>query len=265
LINVNNAAGEGFVKVSEDTFEVIKKGLYFSSIYNKFDITIGPVVKLWNIGFDNARIPEEKEIKSKLQLVNYKNVLLDEKENKVMLKEKGMIIDLGGIAKGYAADEAVKILKENGVEHAIVNLGGNVMTLGGRPDGKPWIIGVQHPFDKRGDYVGTVKVAGKTVVTSGIYERYIEKDGKIYHHIIDKATGYPVDNNLLSATIITDQSVVGDGLSKVFGLGVEKGMEFVKTLENVEAIFITKDNKIYITPGLKENFEQTDKSFQLIQ
>jgi FAD:protein FMN transferase len=265
VIDVNNAAGMDYVKVSEDTFEVIKKGLYFSKLYNKFDITIGPVVKLWNIGFDNARIPEDKEIKAKLPLVNYENVLINEAEKKVKLKEKGMIIDLGGIAKGYAADEAVKILKENGVQHAIVNLGGNVMTLGGKPDGNQWTIGIQHPFDDRGNYVGTVNVADKTVVTSGIYERYIKKDDKIYHHIIDKATGYPVDNNLLSTTIITDKSINGDGYSKIFALGLEKGLEYAESIKGVEAIFITKDNKIYITSGLRGNFELTDKSFELIK
>ena len=264
VININNASGVDYVKVSKDTFEVIEKGVYFSSLYNKFDITIGPIVKLWNIGFDNVRIPEDEEIKDKLPLVNYENVLLNKAENKVMLKEKGMMIDLGGIAKGYAADEAVKILKENGVEHAIVNLGGNVMTLGGKPDGNQWTIGIQHPFTSRGNYVGTVKVADKTVVTSGIYERYIKKEGKIYHHIIDKATGYPVDNNLLSVTIITDKSVSGDGFSKIFALGLEKGLQYANTLKDVNAIFITNDNRIYITPGLKDNFELTDTSFQII-
>jgi FAD:protein FMN transferase len=265
VININNASGVDYVKVSKDTFEVIEKGVYFSSLYNKFDITIGPVVKLWNIGFDNVRIPEDKEIKSKLPLVNYENVLLNKVENKVMLKQKGMMLDLGGIAKGYAADEAVKILKENGVEHAIVNLGGNVMTLGGRPDGKQWTIGIQHPFTTRGDYVGTVKVADKTVVTSGIYERYIKEGEKIYHHIIDKSTGYPVDNNLLSVTIVTDKSVNGDGFSKIFALGLEKGLDYVNTLKDVDAIFITKDNNIYITKGLKDNFELTDTSFKLVK
>jgi FAD:protein FMN transferase len=265
VIDINNASGVDYVKVSKDTFEVIEKGVYFSSLYNKFDITIGPIVKLWNIGFDNVRIPEDKEIKAKLPLVNYQNVLLNKAENKVMLKEKGMMIDLGGIAKGYAADEAVKILKENSVEHAIVNLGGNVMTLGGKPDGNQWTIGIQHPFTNRGNYVGTVKVANKTVVTSGIYERYIKEGDKIYHHIIDKATGYPVDNNLLSVTIITDKSVSGDGYSKIFALGLEKGLEYANTLKDVDAIFITKDNKIYITQGLKDNFELTDKSFELVK
>ncbi len=265
VIDVNNASGVDYVKVSKDTFEVIEKGLYFSGLYDKFDITIGPIVKLWNIGFDNVRVPDDKEIKAKLPLVNYKNVLLNKAENKVMLKEKGMMLDLGGIAKGYAADEAIKILKEKGVEHAIVNLGGNVMTLGGRPDGKQWTIGIQHPFTARGNYVGTVKVADKTVVTSGIYERYIKQDDKIYHHIIDKATGYPVDNNLLSVTIITDKSINGDGFSKIFALGLEKGLEYAKSLKDVNAIFITKDNKIYITPGLKDNFELTDTSFQLVK
>jgi thiamine biosynthesis lipoprotein len=265
VIDINKAAGIGYVKVSEDTFNVIKQGLYFSSLYDKFDITIGPVVKLWNIGFDNARIPEDSEIKAKLPLVDYKKVLIDENEKKIMLKDKGMMIDLGGIAKGYAADEAVEVLKKNGVEHAIVNLGGNVMTLGGRPDGKPWTIGVQHPFANRGDYIGTIKVEDKTVVTSGIYERYIKQDDKIYHHIIDKATGYPVDNNLLSATIVTDKSIKGDGMSKVFAMGLENALEYVKTLKDVDAIFITKDNKVYLTPGLKENFQLTDKSFEVIK
>jgi FAD:protein FMN transferase len=265
VININNASGVDYVKVSKDTFEVIEKGVYFSSLYNKFDITIGPIVKLWNIGFDNVRIPEDKEIKNKLPLVNYKNVLLNKVDNKVMLKEKGMMIDLGGIAKGYAADEAVRVLKENSVEHAIVNLGGNVMTLGGRPDGSQWTIGIQHPFTNRGNYVGTVKVADKTVVTSGIYERYIKEGDKIYHHIIDKATGYPVDNNLLSVTIITDKSVSGDGYSKIFALGLEKGLEYANTLKDIDAIFITKDNKIYITQGLKDNFELTDTSFKLVK
>jgi thiamine biosynthesis lipoprotein len=268
IIRVNNAAGVDYVKVSEDTFDVVKQGLRYSEMYNKFDITIGPIVKLWNISFDNAsnaRIPEASEIKAKLPLVDYRNVLINEAEKKIMLKEKGMMIDLGGIAKGYAADEVVKVLKKNGVEHAIVNLGGNVMTIGGRPDGKPWSVGVQNPFSDRGDYVGIVKIQGKTVVTSGIYERYIEKDNKIYHHIIDKATGYPVDNELLSATIITDKSVDGDGLSKVFALGVEKGLEYVKTLKGVEVIFITKDNKIYISPGLKDVFQLTDNQFELMK
>lgn len=265
VIDINIAAGKEYVKVSEDTFNVIKQGLYFSSLYDEFDITIGPVVKLWNIGFDSARIPEESEIKAKLPLVNYKNVAIDEEAKAVMLKEEGMMLDLGGIAKGYAADEAVKVLKKNGVEHAIVNLGGNVMTLGGRPGGTTWMIGVQHPFSSRGEYVGTVRIADKTVVTSGIYERYIKQEDKIYHHIIDKATGYPVDNNLLSVTIVTNQSIRGDGMSKVFAMGVEMGLEYVKTLKDIEAIFITKDNKIYITPGLKDNFELTDKTFQLIK
>jgi thiamine biosynthesis lipoprotein len=268
IIKVNEASGKEYVKVSKDTFEVIKKGLYYSRVYDKFDITIGPLVKLWNISFDNAakaQIPKDSEIEEKLKLVNQENILIDEANQAVMLKEKGMILDLGGIAKGYAADEAIKILKENGVQHAIVNLGGNVMTLGSKPDGSPWTIAVQHPFSKRGASVGTVKVTNKTVVTSGIYERYIKSGDKIYHHIIDTSTGYPVDNNLLSVTIVTDKSVNGDGLSKIFALGVDKGKEFLKTVKDAEAIFITKDNKIYITPGLKGIFNLTDSSFELVE
>lgn len=264
VIDINNAAGVDYVKVSDDTYDVIKRGKYFSELYgDKFDITIGPIVKLWNIGFDNARVPEDSEIKAKLPLINYKNVLLNDAEKKVMLKEKGMMIDLGGIAKGYAADEAAKVLKANGVEHAIINLGGNVLTVGSRLDGKSWVVGVQNPTHQRGDYIGTVKVDGKTVVTSGIYERYFEKDGKVYHHILDTATGYPVDNNLYSVTIITDVSMDADGLAKIFCMGLDKGMDFVKNLKGVNAIFVTKNSEVYITPGLKDNFQLTDSNFKL--
>ncbi|MCI1944461.1 FAD:protein FMN transferase [Clostridium luticellarii] len=263
---VADASGKDFVKVSDDTFYVIKKGKYYSGKSGGvFDITIGPLVKLWGIGTDRARVPSQQEIDEKKSLINYKDIILDEKDKKVMLARSGMSLDLGGIAKGYSADEAVKILKNNGVKHAIVNLGGNILTINGNLDGKPWNIGIQNPFKARGSSVGTVGVTNKTVVTSGIYERYFEKDGKRYHHILNPFTGYPMDSDLASVTLVTDISIDADAMTKnIFYLGLNKGAEYVKNIPGLNAIFITKNKEIYVTEGLKNDFQITDSEFKLL-
>ncbi|HHY42516.1 MAG TPA: FAD:protein FMN transferase [Thermoanaerobacterales bacterium] len=267
VISINELAGRDFYKVSPDTFFVIKKGLYFSNLSEgKFDITVGPLVKLWGIGTEHARVPSKAEISKILPLVDYRQIELDEKNNSVFLKRPGMSIELGGIAKGYAADEAVKVLRQNGVKHGTVDLGGNIIVIGTKPDGKLWKIGIQNPFFKtRGSIVATVEVADKTLVTSGPYERYIEKDGKIYHHILDTRTGFPVENELMSVTIIAESSIDADALSTtVFAMGLEEGMDFVESIENIDAIFITKDYKVYTTSGVENlNFKIVDKQFEL--
>lgn len=267
VISINELAGRDFYKVSPDTFFVIKKGLYFSNLSEgKFDITVGPLVKLWGIGTEHARVPSKAEISKILPLVDYRQIELDEKNNSVFLKRPGMSIELGGIAKGYAADEAVKVLRQNGVKHGTVDLGGNIIVIGTKPDGKLWKIGIQNPFFKtRGSIVATVEVADKTLVTSGPYERYIEKDGKIYHHILDTRTGFPVENELMSVTIIAESSIDADALSTtVFAMGLEEGMDFVESIENIDAIFITKDYKVYTTSGVGNlNFKIVDKQFEL--
>ena len=262
---INAKAGEEFVKVSDDTFDVIKRGVFYSKASNgKFDISIGPIVKLWNIGTDYARVPSDNEIKEKLPLVDYKDIILDEDGKRVKLNKKGMVIDLGAIAKGYAADEVKKVLTDNGVKHALINLGGNVYALGSNVNGEPWKIGVQNPFDTRGAYFSSVKVKDQTVVTSGIYERYVEKDGKKYHHILDTKTGYPVENSLASVTIVADKSIDADGLStSVFAMGLDEGKKFVENTPGVDAIFVTKNKEVYITSGLKDSFSIVDNSFKL--
>jgi len=227
---------------------------------------VGPLVKLWGIGTEHARVPSKAEISKILPLVDYRQIELDEKNNSVFLKRPGMSIELGGIAKGYAADEAVKVLRQNGVKHGTVDLGGNIIVIGTKPDGKLWKIGIQNPFFKtRGSIVATVEVADKTLVTSGPYERYIEKDGKIYHHILDTRTGFPVENELMSVTIIAESSIDADALSTtVFAMGLEEGMDFVESIENIDAIFITKDYKVYTTSGVENlNFKIVDKQFEL--
>lgn len=266
IITLNEKSGSEYVTLSPDTFEVVKRGLYYSEISGgKFDTSIGPIVKLWGIGTDNARIPSKEEINNSLPLVNYKNVLIDEKNKKVMLKEKGMVVDLGAIAKGYAADEVKRILSENGIKHAIINLGGNIYAMGTKPDKTNWKIGIQNPLKPTGEYLGIVNVADKTVVTSGVYERYLEKDGKRYHHILDTHTGYPVENSLMGVSIIADKSIDGDGLSTtVFSLGLEKGLALIESLDTVDAIFITSNSEIYMSSGLKDNFTLTNSEFKIV-
>jgi FAD:protein FMN transferase len=263
---INKNAGIKPVKVSEETYKVISEGIAYSKLTDgKFDITVGPLVKLWGINTPKARVPRPEEIKAALPLIGYKNVVLNDGEKSVMLKKKGMSLDLGGIAKGYAGDAVEEILKAAGVKHAIIDLGGNILTIGSKPDKSEWRVGVQNPNKTRGDSLGVVSVSEESVVTSGIYERYFIKNNKRYHHIMDTKTGYPVDNEVASVTIVTEKSMRADALAKAFCMGVNKGLKFIEGQKDVEAIFVTKDSKVYITPGLKNKFEITDASFKLMQ
>lgn len=265
IIKLNEASGLHEVSLSPDTFYVLERGKYYSALSGgSFDITIGPVVKLWNIGTDYATVPDSEELKQAIELVDYKKLHLDRDKFEAKLDAKGMKVDLGAIAKGYAADEVAAILKKHGVKHAIINLGGNVLAIGGNVNGEPFKIGVQNPLNPRGDYMGILNIEDKTVVTSGIYEKYLEKDGKRYHHILEPKTGYPADNSIVGISIITDKSIDGDGLStSVFLLGLDKGMELIESLDNVEAIFITTDKKVYISKGLKDNFILTNMEYTI--
>ena len=265
LDEVNASAGIKPVKVTSTTYDIVEKGLEYSRLSNGgFDITIGPLVKLWNIGLEGAKVPTPEEISNTLPLIDYNSLELNKEGQTIFLTKKNMMIDLGSIAKGYAADEISKILAENNVHSAIINLGGNVYAHGEKIDGSDWKIGIQNPFNERGNIVGLVKVKNKTVVTSGIYERYIEQDGVKYHHLLDPKTGYPFDNNIAGVSIITDKSIDADALSTiVFSKGVDEGLKFVEDLPNVDAIFITKDNKIYLSKGIKNIFELQNEDFTL--
>ncbi len=265
LVAVNRAAGDHPVRVSEDTFEVVREGLAYSGLSGgAFDITIAPLVKLWGIGSDNARVPEPGEIASVLPLVDYRDVSLDESGRSIFLSRSGMGIDLGAIAKGYAADEAVRILKEAGVGSAIVDFGGNIYTVGEKPDGSLWRIGIQNPFGSRGTYAGILKIPSRAVVTSGIYERFFIENDVRFHHILDTATGYPVDNPIASVSIVTGIAMDADALSTtVFSLGIEEGYRLVESLPDTEAIFITKDRKVITTPGIGDRLSITDDSFSM--
>lgn len=266
VIKINKKAGLGFQQVSPDTFNVIKKGLEYSQISNgSFDITVGSLVKLWGIGTDKVKVPDQNELKKALTHVNYKNVILDDKNHSVMLKKKDMSIDLGAIAKGYAADEVVKVLKRYGIKSAVADLGGNIYVLGKKPDGSLWKIGIQDPYEQRGSNLAVVEVADKTLVTSGIYERFFEKDNIRYHHILDTKTGFPVENNLASVSIISNSSIEADGLSTTaFSLGLKEGLKLIESIPDTEAVFVTKDRGIYTSSGInKYNFNITRPNYKL--
>lgn len=263
ISKINLKAGDLSEIISKDTYLVIKESLRYSKLLDgAFDPTIRPLVALWNIGTAKEKIPEKYEIENRLKLVNYKDVVLDDSNFSVRLKQKKQSLDLGGIAKGFAADEIRDIFYKYNIRCALIDLGGNIFALGGKEDGTPWRIGIQDPFKDRGEFMGVLSVKNKSVVTSGNYERYFIQGGKRFHHIIDPKTGYPSDSKIISATIISDNSIDGDGLSTgVYIVGIDKAMELIESISGVDAIFITDDKKTYITSGIKDNFQITNKEF----
>lgn len=253
---LNKGAGQYEVELSDEVLFVLNKAKYYSEIcQGSFDITIAPIARLWGIFTSREKIPSQEEINEALKLIghNYLSINNDLKTSK--LEKSGQCVDLGAIAKGYAADRAIEIYKQHGVESAFVNLGGNVAVLGNKPNGDSFRVGIQNPLLERGQCLGTVNAANKTVVTSGDYVRYFEKDNKKYHHILDPRTGYPAESSLISTTIVSKESIDADALSTaIFILGLEAGIKLIDSQEDMEAIFITKDKKIYVTKGLKEDF-----------
>lgn len=252
IAKVNSQAGHGSVVVSEDTFLVIQKALEAAKLsHGAFDPTVGPLVTAWDIGGDNPRRPPQDEIDRLLPLIGYDRVVLDASAHSVELLDEGMMLDLGGIAKGYTADEVAQVLATFGVEKAIINLGGNVLVMGNRVDGTPWRIGVQNPEAERGGHVMIVNLENQALVTSGPYERFLEVDGVVYHHILDTETGYPVKTDLTSASIITGESFIADALSTaVYSLGLEEGMALIDSMDGVEAVIIDKNHQLYLSQGL---------------
>lgn len=268
VAEINLNAGKQPVVVSKDTFKVVQKALEIAAISGgAFDPTVGPLVQAWDIGGEQPRKPLQDEIDFILPLIGYSRVVLDEDSSSVFLEDEGMVLDLGGIAKGYAADEVARILFEHGVRHAIVNLGGNVLTVGKKMDGTPWKIGVQDPEALRGEYVMILSLIDQTLVTSGPYERFLELDGEVFHHILDTKTGYPVNSDYTSVSIITENSLLADALSTaLYALGYEDGMALINTLEGVEAIFMTREKKILLSEGLKQDksrYSVTDPSYSV--
>ena len=270
ISRINAAAGIEPVYVHEDTFRVIERAVYFARLTGgAFDPTVGALVSLWDIGGANQRVPSQEEIDKVLPLVNWRGIELNAGERSVFLARTGMALDMGAIAKGFAADEISVILISNKIDRAIIDLGGDIITHGTRADRSPWRIGIQYPFEGRGTTIGFIQVREKTVVTSGIYKQFFEVDGIRYHHLFTPSQGFPgkpgfpAQTGLLSVTLITDVSMDADALSTaIFVMGYERGMALLRHLPEIDAVFVFEDNSIRTTPGA--NFTLTDRSFRLI-
>lgn len=267
LLEVNRAAGAGAVEVSADTFAVLEAALHYSRITDgAFDVTIWPLVTLWGIGTGRDAVPSPERLEVARAMVDHTRLSLDPATRGVGLATAGMGVDVGAIAKGYAADEAERILRAAGVEKALLDFGGNILVIGTRPDDSPWRIGVQRPDAERTQFIGIIHAVDQTVVTSGPYERFFEQDGVRYHHILDPATGYPAQSGLEQVTIIAGRSMDADALStSVFIMGFERGLELVESLEAVEAIFVTADREVFLSSGVGERFTLTDESYRIVQ
>lgn len=248
---INHSNGKP-TEVSEETSELLTFALDISEkTSGALEPTIYPVLSAWGFTTEQYRIPTDSEIKKLLKKVDYKKVSLSEKS--VQLKPE-MMIDFGALGKGYASDIAAEFLQDNGVSSALLDLGGNIKTIGAKPDGSDWKLGVKDP--KGSGNVGILSVSDIAVVTSGNYERYfIGRDGKKYGHIIDPTTGHPVENGLQSVTIIAKEGKLCDALStSLFVMGLDKAVDYWRQYQDFDMILITDDREIHITEGIKSKF-----------
>jgi len=266
---VNRAAGGTPVAVSEDAVFVLGKALDYAALTDgAFDPSVGPLVKLWGIGTDAARVPAQSEIDAALRLVDWRAVELDRAAKTIRLAKIGMRLDLGAIAKGFAADEVRRVLLDAGVKAAIVDLGGNIYALGGKPGGSSWRIGIQVPRPEsevpRGVYLGVVEGRDLTLVTSGVYERFFERDGRSYHHILDPGTGWPVRNGLVSVTIAAGSSIDADALStSLFVLGKERGMALAERLGGIAVVMVDEKDRISLSAAARGMFTLSSGDYAL--
>ena len=221
-----------------------------------FDIAIAPLTSLWDFTAEDPKAPDDADIQKVLPLCSSDGVTIGGQD--ITLPSDDIQFDVGAIAKGYIADRLKDFLVKKGVNSAIINLGGNVLCIGSKPDGTPFKVGIQKPFADRNETEAVMDITGKSVVSSGIYERCFKQNGKLYHHILNPKTGYPYDNSLISVTIISDQSVDGDALSTTcFALGLEDGLKFAEK-KGVQAVFITEDYELHYTDGFRDEIRVTD-------
>ena len=249
LYRLAQAAGQDWVEIAPETEEVLRLAKeYYALTEGHFDVTIGPLVNLWDIHDGQGHVPTQDELDQILPLISSDDLLVE--EGRAYLAREGMIANLGAIAKGYIADQVKALLVEQGVAHAVLDLGRNILLIGGKPDGTDFTVGVQDPNSVEGDLADLIAASDKSVVTSGIDERKFTADGKTYHHVLDPFTGFPADTGLASVTILSDNSAQGDALStSCLLLGQEKGLELIERLEGVEALFITTDGTLIPSSG----------------
>ena len=281
-------------QISYSLADLIRKGLYYSELSEgAFDIAIEPLTSLWDFTADNPQVPQDSLIQDALSKCDYHNISVSDtnsstantsstdsnntnnnadnstttdgnndnrdSSNKVTLKTNDTAIELGAIAKGYIADRLKDYLVSQNVKSAIINLGGNVLCIGEKSDDSSFKIGIQKPFADRSETIAVMDIKDKSVVSSGVYERCFEKDGTLYHHLLNPKTGYPYNNGLIAVTIISDQSVDGDALSTTcFALGLEDGLKLAESLDDVQAFFVTSDYEIHYTKDFQKEITVTE-------
>ena len=251
---------ENTYQVSDDLAELVSEGLDYSELSEgAFDIAIEPLTSLWDFTAEDPQVPEDSLIQAALPKCDYHNISVDKDKNEITLKTDDTAIELGAIAKGYIADRLKDYLVSQNVKSAIINLGGNVLCIGEKPDNSAFKIGIQKPFADRSETIAVMDIKDKSVVSSGIYERCFEQNGTLYHHLLNPETGYPCDNGLIAVTIISDKSVDGDALSTTcFALGLEDGMKLAESLDDVQAFFVTSDYEIHYTKDFRKKIKVTE-------
>ena len=251
---------EDTYQVSDDLAELVSEGLDYSQLSEgAFDIAIEPLTSLWDFTAEDPQVPKDSLIQAALPKCDYHNISVNKTKNEITLKTADTAIELGAIAKGYIADRLRDYLVSQNVKSAIINLGGNVLCIGEKPDNSAFKIGIQKPFADRSETIAVMDIRDKSVVSSGIYERCFEQNGTLYHHLLNPETGYPYDNGLIAVTIISDKSVDGDALSTTcFALGLEDGMKLAESLDDVQAFFVTSDYEIHYTKDFQKKIKVTE-------
>ncbi|WP_257787914.1 FAD:protein FMN transferase [Lentilactobacillus curieae] len=267
IMDINHNAGVKPVKISVPAYSIVKQAVEVSQWHAGFNVAIGPLVKLWKIGFGGANVPPKEKIATALQDINSDNIVLDDANQTVFLTQPGMELDLGGIAKGYIADKIKEFWQSKHVSNGIINLGGNILLVGNSDhENGLWNIGIQSPELKRGQDLAVVTIPESSIVTSGVYERYLKTDGHMYHHIIDPHTGYPFETDIAGITAITPTSTEAEiwtslgffnGIDKATQMAAERGYQ-------VSFIAVYQDETIRISDNLKDRFTLTDSTYQLI-
>lgn len=257
LSKLNREAYQKEVFVSEELYQVIEKAIYYAKTTDgSFDPTIGKLIDLWGIGTEHARVPSEKEIRPYMDLKDYNNIKLNKEKHSIRFLTDTIRLNLGGIAKGYAADEMKRILVEQyDIQSGILSLGGNVIAIGSKTTGEAWTVGIVNPLDTSA-VIQTLQIRDQTVVTSGNYERYFIKNKIRYHHILNPKTGYPAKEGVISSSIIADCSMDADALSTAtYVMGIEKGLEFIDNIDGIEAVFVKEDGSVVTTKGLQNEVQ----------
>ena len=261
ISKINANAGVDYVKVSQETFDLISTAKSMSELSGGlFDVTIAPLTSLWGITSDHPRVPSQEEIDQAKSLVNYEDILLDEENTAVMLRRKGQALDMGGIAKGMATDMVREIYEEMGVTAASISLGGNVLVIDPKSQGEDFVIGLRDPRGTANDVIAKLVVEGKVIATTGDYERYFEQDGKRYHHVIDPRTGYPCETDLIQATAICENGMLADFLSTtLFMMGKDKVLAYADN-DMFDFIIVDKDKNVYASQGILASIRQIDEN-----